>query len=937
MMRFAIYLLAIIVCGCHQNDAKPGLATAVADIRLSMSRLPDLEKKINRLLDEGSSIKLYDTALEYKKIARSIGADTAWATLFTTVYFALSERSDSTRLNYLYTITAEENLANSDTLFELKYVKALGLLAYENETDFPLYARYLERIVLHPRAMKALGPLYQIWVTQNLGETYTRLDENIAGIHYLQLFYSTCSLIGDEAQRNEASVNACYGLGNTYRNMGEYDSALLYTKKALAFKQVSTLNFAFATAALAEVYHDLENAAMSAETGLKSIALLNRLEEDDQIVYRKAVVYSILADAMLLKKDIIQCISYCDLAIGNFDRLGKKISREKGKVYITRSKAFAYQNKFDSAFSAVDYALKSVIEFSPSTLYSLPQEQELTPENTIYEALDQKASLLTGMWEIKKDPFLLKQALGAYELAFVVERKLMNKFLFTGTTLAQLAESRQRSQKAISLCYQLYQLTKHNQWAEKAFQFAEKNKAFVLLESVKRNLAANGALQKDTLYQNTQKLQLQLAYTERKIAEAATDSIKQEWQQQKNKLDNDLLLANTALGRQSIAYKAVMEKKDSVSAALVSSKLLNEKTGLIEFFNADTVTYAFVLNYKLPIQFIRYGSTLTSEIDSMLYFFRSASAIGNQPIAYQQTAHQLYKTLGFAQLDKGWQNLIVIPDGKLSVLPFDALISNSAFSVNLQQAGYFINQCNTLYGYSASILLKQLGGNMADYKNTTVFAPVFANAENGQQPLLYSQQEAEAIGQNKHTSLFEKGRSTLQNFRLQFANTGILHIASHAYADTGTNSNSKIEFIDSSLLLNELYAMHTNASLVVLSACETGIGHINTSEGPMSLARGFYYAGAKNIITSYWNVDDRSTAALFKSFYSNLGGNSSSDAIYFSKKELIRAEDGKFASPYFWAGFVHVGLPKKEKNQSYWWWLLFILPALGIIAYKIRC
>jgi CHAT domain-containing protein len=456
-----------------------------------------------------------------------------------------------------------------------------------------------------------------------------------------------------------------------------------------------------------------------------------------------------------------------------------------------------------------------------------------------------------------------------------------------------------------------------------------------LLESVKRNLASNSALQNDTLYQNTQKLQLQLAYTERSLAEATSDSAKQKLQQQKTKLENDLLFANTALGRQSIAYKTVMEKEDSISAASVSAGLLNEHTGLIEFFNADTVTYGFVLNKNQPIQFIRYNATMSSEIDSLLYFFKTASAIGNQPLLYQKMAHQLYTTLQFDQLDKGWQNLIIIPDGKLSFLPFDALITNAAFTVNLQQAAYFINQCNTLYGYSAAILLKQLHNNQPQYNNTTVFAPVFSNSQNHQQPLLYSLQEAEAIAANKNTTSFVKEKATLGNFKQQFANSGILHIATHAYADTGTNSNPKIEFIDSSLMLNELYAMHTNASLVVLSACETGLGRLNSSEGPMSLARGFYYAGAQNVITSYWNVDDKSTAALFSSVYKNMQSSSSSDAIYLAKKELIKNENGKFASPYYWAGFVHIGMPQKKESGNYWWWLLLV-PLVGLIVYRVR-
>jgi CHAT domain-containing protein len=933
MGRFTIYILAILVYGCHNNDK--GIRMPQEGKNSSqVNQLPDIEKTIVLLLNQGNGDSLYKAALEYKRISASAGTDTGWATVFTNIYNSLYEKSDTGRFKYLYAIVDEKRLADADTIFELKYVKALGRLAYENEKDYPVYAGYLEKIILRPRAIKTLGLSYEMWVTQNLGEAYTRLNDNVAGLYYLKIFYSKCALITNEGDRDESSTQACFGIGNTLRNMGNYDSALLYTKKALTFKNVSLENSAFATAALAEVYHDMGNPEMSALIAMKSIKLLDKLDENGEIRLKKAAVYSVLADAMLLNKDPGNSIRYCNLAIDNFNQPGQRISREKAKVYLTKAKAFAEQKKYDSAFYAINSSLNNVIKFNPADLYALPAEQDLTPENTIYEALDYKASLMTESQDAKKDRLILVKALNAYELSFAVEKKLMNNFLFTNTTLFQLAESRQRSQKAINLCYRFYQLTKDNQWAQKAFEFAEKNKAFVLLESVKRNLAANSALQNDTLYQNTQKLQLQLAYTERSLAEATGDSAKQKLQQQKTKLENDLLFANTALGRQSIAYKTVMEKEDSISAASVSAGLLNEHTGLIEFFNADTVTYGFVLNKNKPIQFIRYNATMSAEIDSLLYFFKTASAIGNQPLLYQKMAHQLYTTLQFNQLDKGWQNLIIIPDGKLSFLPFDALITNTSFSVNLQQADYFIDQCNTLYGYSAAILLKQLHNNQRTGKSTTIFAPVFSNNENHQQPLLYSLQEAAAIGANKNTTSFVKEKATLGNFKQQFANTGILHIATHAYADTGANSNPKIEFIDSSLLLNELYAMHTNASLVVLSACETGLGRLNSSEGPMSLARGFYYAGAQNVITSYWNVDDKSTAALFKSVYKNMESSSSADAMYLAKKELIKNENGKFASPYYWAGFVHIGMPQKKESHNNWWWLL-LLPVAGFIVYRI--
>jgi tetratricopeptide (TPR) repeat protein len=413
-----------------------------------VNQLPDIERKIVFLLNQGNGDSLYKAALEYKRISTSAGTDTGWATVFTNIYNSLYEKSDTGRFKYLYAIVDEKRLADADTIFELKYVKALGRLAYENENDHPVNAGYLEKIVLRPRAIKTLGPDYEVWVTQNLGEAYTRLNDNVAGLYYLKIFYAKCAFITKE-DRDEKSTEACFGIGNTLRNMGNYDSALVYAKKALTFKNVSLENSALATGVLAEVYHDMGNSEMSALTAMKSIKLLDQLEENGEIRLKKAAVYSVLADAMLLNKDPGNSIRYCNLAIDNFSQPGQKISREKAKVYLTKARAFVEQKKYDSAFYAINYSLNNVIKFNPADLYAMPLEKDLTPENTIYEALDYKASLMTELQDAKKDRFILAKALNAYELSFAVEKKLMNNFLFTNTTLFQLAESRQPKKLSI--------------------------------------------------------------------------------------------------------------------------------------------------------------------------------------------------------------------------------------------------------------------------------------------------------------------------------------------------------------------------------------------------------------------------------------------------------------------------------------------------------
>jgi CHAT domain-containing protein len=99
-----------------------------------------------------------------------------------------------------------------------------------------------------------------------------------------------------------------------------------------------------------------------------------------------------------------------------------------------------------------------------------------------------------------------------------------------------------------------------------------------------------------------------------------------------------------------------------------------------------------------------------------------------------------------------------------------------------------------------------------------------------------------------------------------------------------------------------------NADLVTLSACSTGLGKLVTGEGMLGLTRAFFYAGARNVTVSLWNVNDFSTSALMKAFYENLNrGLSKRAALRQAKLTLLRGKQAVWQHPYYWAAFVLVG------------------------------
>jgi CHAT domain-containing protein len=113
---------------------------------------------------------------------------------------------------------------------------------------------------------------------------------------------------------------------------------------------------------------------------------------------------------------------------------------------------------------------------------------------------------------------------------------------------------------------------------------------------------------------------------------------------------------------------------------------------------------------------------------------------------------------------------------------------------------------------------------------------------------------------------------------------------------------------DGFLRLQDIYNLKLPAELVVLSACQTGLGKEIKGEGLIGLTRGFMYAGAPRIVASLWKVDDRATSELMKRFYQGLlGPEALRPAGALRQAQLSLWKQKQWRAPYYWAAFVLQG------------------------------
>ena len=182
-------------------------------------------------------------------------------------------------------------------------------------------------------------------------------------------------------------------------------------------------------------------------------------------------------------------------------------------------------------------------------------------------------------------------------------------------------------------------------------------------------------------------------------------------------------------------------------------------------------------------------------------------------------------------------------------------------------------------------------------------------------PLNYNRREVQAGVNLFGGKALTDETATEVNFREQMSQYRIIHLAMHGMVNDDYPSYSGLVFNaqdqdsslrDGVLFASEIHNLELNADLVVLSACNTGIGKLYPGEGMMSLARAFRSAGCPNLAMTLWQADDQSTAAIVESFYQYLRKGFPKDkALQQAKLDYLSQNDQ--AHPHYWAAMILMG------------------------------
>jgi len=580
-------------------------------------------------------------------------------------------------------------------------------------------------------------------------------------------------------------------------------------------------------------------------------------------------------------------------------------SRYLAKFYFREAELYYLLKNKNEALKKLKTALEILLPNYDAD--GLPNKSQLYAENTFVDIFDLYAELQTNPDDILK----------SFDLSFHVSNLLASNWTSQETKILNETDNRNRSEKCIAILFDYYNQTKNKSLLFKALQYSENNKVSTLKEIFQKKLRLQNFPNDSLLNREFNLLKEQERITTRLIKEQLSGNNASNI----NVLNKEFSAINFQLKTiKEVINKKYSERENLFSLETLQNKLLEDKTVITEYFFGKNNLYQFIVSTEdIILNKIPLDEKIRDEIINFIHFFDAASFINNDISNYTKQAYNIYKLLNFNSL-LAYKNVIVIPDGTLNFIPFEALLSSNTNTTLFSKMPFVVKNQNVVYNSSILFYLNELKKSEND--KVIGFFPVF---ENTNQTLSYSIDEAKAIEREMTIKLFINASASKSNFIKNASQYDIIHLSTHASAGNYIIP-ANMQFYDDTLLLNELYGMNIEANLVIMSACETGVGKQYKGEGAMSIARGFQYAGAKNLLFSLWQINDLSTSQIMQYFYKNYNQQESAYlANKFSKIAYLKNEDISNAkkSPYYWSAFVFYGTLETAKSNNTIYYILF--------------
>ncbi len=557
-----------------------------------------------------------------------------------------------------------------------------------------------------------------------------------------------------------------------------------------------------------------------------------------------------------------------------------------------------------------------------------------------------------------------KNSLNSIENSILLTENLNSDILNTKLKTTYFSSVFDRYEIYINRLMKNHREQSAEEFAVRALQASEKSRARSLLETLQ---LADAAVTKDALPEtiaNANEIRALLnAKTDNLTNLLGGGGEKSEITKLDGEIDdlqNQLEVIKTDLKQKSPVYSAI-KIPAPFDVAEFQHNMLDDNSLLLEFSLGNDESYLWLVgknefsSYVLPprekieksVETLR-GLLASNETRPNETVEEYQTRIATAEAAYWTEARDLSKRLlGQIGGKISGKRLIIVADGKLHYLPFAAL---PLPDFTTDEPILLTNE--TIYEPSAQtleILAKSRNQYLNAKKNLLIFSdPVFtgddARFADGNKPvenanaaaqtdkfrfveslnnlprLAASKDESETItnivgaSEADNYAGFAATRENLLNVKAE--NYKILHFATHGLTDEKRPELSGIVLsrfdekgvkLDEFFRIQDIYGLNLNADLVVLSACETGIGKEVKGEGLISLNNAFLQTGAKSVMASLWKVEDGATLELMKNFYGAMANENLTPSQALRSAQIKLRENPQYSSPFYWAAFTVQG------------------------------
>ena len=811
----------------------------------------------------------------------------------------------------------------------------------------------------------------------NIGNSLIRLGKYDLAIKYHKKVLSIkTTLLGETDLGLASSYN---GLGVINTIIGKYDKAIQLHEKALNIKlkvlPSTHQGIARSYANLGAVYKELENYVKANELYHKALEI--QIETLGKSHPSVAITYNNLGNIYGIQENYPESISTFKKALTIQSKKLDKFHPELGRTFGNLGNVYFNQGDYQKAIHYYTKSLnireKELGLVHPDVASSYKSLGEVYKKLNDFDTAEQyydKAitslnySGLESLNKVNSMPFLinnlqLKGEINQYkyletndiralyagkhwvtQAISTLDFQTQTNFEYNKYQLAKKAHLVYET--AISIHYHLFQLTDSIHYLKEAFAFSEKTKSYFLYKAIQESSALSFAGIPDSLLERELDLRSSISYQDKlyreKVMQGLTESdttvldIKRKNYELKIKYE----ALKTTFEKEYPDYHQLKYDLKTVDLNKIQKEMLEVDQTLLEYFVGDSAIFIFVIStnncvvHKLPKDFPL--EKWIREMRDGIYSYplsntSNETAYQTGTSKYIKSAHQLFLKLIEPSKNLLTSKLIIIPDGVLGYIPFDALLRekpspDAIFS--FKHYDYLWRDHQISYCYSATLLDQMEAKKNNPSRMLLAIAPIFKNHPYKDQILHRTRLDSlrnniseaytvqQVIGQG---TLLLRQEATKQNFSNLAPDYQIVHLSTHSKADDKAGDYSYLAFTGSAdstenefLYNKDLYNISLNAEMVVLSACETGVGELQKGEGIISLARGFSYAGAKSIISTLWSVDDARTVKLMNFFYQNIKENMPKDeALHQAKKDFIDDNYSEYAHPFFWASFIPIG------------------------------